>query len=161
MTRLRCVPASLGLLLTLTSLQLFAQPARTVQPGQGLFRSRYNAAAEVRIDGTIQELVTRRTVGSPAGVHLLVSGTQGIVDAHLGPFLSKERRAALRSGIPVQVVGYMTQLNGKQYLLARELTVEGRVITVRSSRGFPVADLSGRPNSMRRLRATQAKGSSR
>ena len=152
----RCVPVAL--LLTMSAAVSFSQPSRTWQPGPGLFRSHYNAAAEIRVDGTIQELVTQRTPGSPAGIHLLIAGTQGIVDAHLGPFVSKETRAALRSGISIQVVGFMTEVNGKQYLLARQLIFEGRVVSVRSPQGFPIPDVSGRPSLVRRSSASRARG---
>jgi len=154
----RCVPVLASLLLTMSATVSFSQPSRTSQPGPGLFRSHYNAAAEIRVDGTIQELVTQRTPGSPAGIHLLIAGTQGIVDAHLGPFVSKETRAALRFGVPIQVVGSMTAVNGKQYLLARQLIFDGRAVTVRSPHGFPVADASGHTSSVRRSSGSRTNG---
>jgi hypothetical protein len=40
------------------------------------------------------------------------------------------------TGTPVQIVGAMATLNGRDYLLARELTVGGTTITVRSEHGF-------------------------
>jgi len=154
----RCVPVLASLLLTMSAVVSLSQPPRTSQPGPGLFRSHYNAAAEIRVDGTIQELVTQHSPGSPAGIHLLIKGTQGIVDAHLGPFVSTGTRAALRSGISIQVVGFMTEVNGKQYLLARQLIFEGRVVTVRSPHGFPVADTSGHASSVRRSSGSRANG---
>ncbi|HEY1677055.1 MAG TPA: hypothetical protein VGG04_05065, partial [Candidatus Sulfotelmatobacter sp.] len=47
----------------------------------------YDAAHETTINGTVQQVVTKRTPGSPAGMHLIVTGATGTVDAHVGPFL--------------------------------------------------------------------------
>jgi hypothetical protein len=128
-----------GLLTLLTVLTLLTAPlvagtapeSRVVQ-GRA---SAYDATREVTLQGTVQEVVTARVIGSPVGVHLLVSGPQGTVDVHAGLSLTRETMKALQAGSPVQIVGAMTLLNGKQYLLARLLTVNGRTITLRAAGG--------------------------
>ena len=67
-----------------------------------------------------------------------MAGPQGIVDAHVGPFLNKETTDILQSGAPVRIVGAMSPLNGKDYFLVRELTVGGSTVTVRTERGLLV-----------------------
>ena len=42
------------------------------------------------------------------------------------------------TGAPVQIVGAMSLLHGRDYLLARLLTVGGRTVTLRSEHGLPV-----------------------
>jgi hypothetical protein len=126
-----------GLLFAVLAAPLGAQTASESLPGQG-FAPTYDAAHEITLHGTIQEVVTRHAVGSPAGMHLLVAGPQGVVDAHVGPFLSSETKAALLTGAPVQIVGAMSSLHGKDYLLARLLTVGGRSVTLRSEHGLLV-----------------------
>jgi hypothetical protein len=96
----------------------------------------YDKAHEITLNGTIQEVVTQRIAGSPAGLHLLISGSQGMVDAHLGAFLSQDTRDALHSGEWVQIVGAMTKINGKDYLLARQLILGDRTVAIRTQRGF-------------------------
>lgn len=96
----------------------------------------YDKAHEITLDGTIQAVVSRTAPGVPPGLHLMVAGTRGAVDAHLGPYLSKEVKAALRSGAPVQIIGATARVDGKSYLLARQVIVDGRTITVRSANGF-------------------------
>jgi hypothetical protein len=96
----------------------------------------YDKAHEITIEGTIQEVVTRHTAGSPAGLHLLVGASQGVVDAHLGQFLTKDARESLHTGTPVQIVGAMETIHGKSYLLARLLILNGQSIAVRNQRGF-------------------------
>jgi hypothetical protein len=105
----------------------------------------YDSAHETALAGIIEEVVTTHVAGSPAGLHLLVSGANGVVDAHLGPFLTKETKATLQKGTPVQIVGSTVQLREKQYLLARELTVDGHTVTIRSARGFLVYPRGERP----------------
>ena len=85
-----------GLLLAILAVPLGAQPASTTHPAQG-FGPVYDASHEITLNGTIQEFVTKRVVGSPTGMHLLVAGPDGVVDARVGPFLSKETKEALRN----------------------------------------------------------------
>ena len=124
-----------GLLFATVVVPLGARAASVSRSGHG-FGPVYDAAHEIALNGTIQEVITKHTAGSPAGMHLLVAGPGGLVDAHVGPFLSKETKAALVAGRPVKIVGATTTLHGKSYLLARQLTVGENIVTVRSSRGI-------------------------
>jgi hypothetical protein len=126
-----------GLLFAILAVPLGAQPATETRVAHG-FGPVYDAAHEITINGTIQEIVTKRTVHSPVGMHLLVAGPEGLVDAHLGPFLSKKTKEALHEGMPVKIVGAMTAVDGRDYLFARLLTVGENTITVRSPHGFLV-----------------------
>jgi len=144
-TRLTRLVAGLlpALLFVIVTVPLVAQPASKSSAVRG-FGPVYDAAHETTLDGTIQEIVSKHTVGSPAGVHLLVAGPQGLVDAHLGPFLSRETTASLHAGMPVRIVGANMLLHGHNYLMAREFIVGGRTVTVRSERGIPIMAHSAR-----------------
>ena len=107
----------------------------------------YDAAHEITLNGTIQEVVTKRVAGSPVGMHLLVAGPEGVVDAHVGPYLTKDTQEALHAGLPVQIVGAVEQLHGKSILLARQLIFGGRTVTVRNENGFLVRAHGPRPDS--------------
>ena len=135
MTRQLFAGLSTALLFTIFTVQLGAQPASESRPGRG-FGPVYDAAHEITLSGTIQTVVTKHAKGSPAGMHLMVMGPEGLVDAHVGPFLNKATREALQEGATVRIVGAMTSQHGKSYLLARELTVGNRTITVRSEHGL-------------------------
>ena len=134
-----------GLLTVLLSAVL-AVPlgAQTAPDSRGLgFGPAYDRAHETTLNGTIQEVVTH-VIGGPAGMHLLVVGPRGTVDAHVGIFLSKKTINSLQTGMTVQIVGATTLSQGKEYLLARELTVGGSTVTVRSEHGLLVrANSSG------------------
>jgi hypothetical protein len=150
------------LLFAILAVPLPAQPAPESRSPRG-FGPFYDAAHEVTLHGDIQQVVTRRVLGSPAGMHLLVAGPEGLVDAHVGPFLSQEVKAALHTGTPVQIVGAMTSLNGKSYLLARELNVGGSTVTVRSKTGFLLRAHAARvvPARSQKLPQSQIEGGAR
>ena len=96
-------------------------------------------------------MVTLHEAGDPAGLHLLVAGREGVVDTHVGPFLNKETIAALETGAAVQVIGAPLSLHGNNYFLARQLTVGGRTVTVRSERGFLVHQSAPRVSGSKRV----------
>ena len=124
-----------GLLLAISVVPAAAQGAAESHLGAG-FGPVYDRAHEITLSGTTQEVVSTHVAGSPAGIHLLVAGPQGVVDVHVGPFLSKETKESLQAGMPVRIVGAMSSVEGKSYLLARELTVGGSTVTVRTERGL-------------------------
>jgi len=132
-----------ALLFAILAAPLGAQTAPQSRAAQG-FGPAYDAAHETILHGTIQEVVTKHAIGSPAGMHLLVAGPQSVVDAHLGPFLSKETKEALQTGVPVWIAGATLSLHGKQYFLARQLNVNGHTVTIRNTRGFLVHPDDGR-----------------
>ena len=124
-----------GLLFAILAVPLVAQPASETHVGQG-FGPVYDAAHQITLSGTVQEVVTRRMPGRPVGMHLMVAGPQGIVDAHVGPYLSRDMKEALHTGTPVQLVGVMASVRGRKYLMVRELNVGGTSVTLRSEHGF-------------------------
>jgi hypothetical protein len=118
--------------MAMVSVPVHAQPAEEVHP------QAYDKAHEIVLTGNIEEVVTEHEPRSPIGMHLIVRGAQGTVDAHLGPYMTKETKEALHEGTPVQIVGAKETLNGKEYFLARVLMVGGQTIKVRSENGFLV-----------------------
>ena len=98
----------------------------------------YDLSKEIKIQGTIQTIETAGTTG-PAGTHILVQTSQGVVDAHLG-FGSAAAPANLgvSEGQSVTVVGMMQTLNGNSVMLARVLTTPSRVFVLRTEHGIPV-----------------------
>jgi hypothetical protein len=131
----------LGSLVAILALPLVAQAAVETHTGQGIGPV-YDRAHEITVNGIIQTVVAKPKAGAPAGMHLLVMGPEGLVDTHVGPFLSKATKQALQEGTAVRVVGAMTSIRGKSYLLARQLTVGGQTIKVRSSHGLLAPELT-------------------
>ena len=103
--------------------------------GRG-FGPAYDLAHETTLTGTIQDVVSKPQSSGLGGLHLLVAGPDGVVDAHLGAFLSKETKDSLHAGMSIQVVGAPMQLADKEYFLARELSIDGHTVVIRTQRGF-------------------------
>jgi hypothetical protein len=126
-----------GMLFAVVTLQPSAQTGADSRPQRPLI-SGYDKAHEITVNGTVQEVVTKHVPGSPFGMHLLVAGPEGMVDAHVGPYLTRDTQEALHAGLPVEIVGAIEEQDGKSFLLARQLTFGGRMVTVRSENGFLV-----------------------
>lgn len=132
-------------LLAIVTIPLAAQPTAESHAQHG-FGLGYDKAHEITVNGSIQRVVPSSTPGVPAGLHLLVAGSNGLVDAHLGPYLTKELQAGFQAGAAVRIVGAMQTVRGKNYLLARQVSIDGRTIVVRSENGFLLHQL--RPGSV-------------
>jgi len=129
-------------LLAAMLLALAAEATTPAQPSSVDRGSRlaYDQAREVTLVGTVERLVTHPDFGGPAGLHLLVSTSGKTVDAHLGPFFSKENQEALEAAQSVQIVGISTRIQGKDVVLARQLIFAGRLVTLRNERGALVRE---------------------
>jgi hypothetical protein len=88
--------------------------------------------------GTLQQIISTRTPGTPAGIQLAADGPQGAFIAILGPALSDSLRETLLPGAPVQISGVKEAINGQSYLLARKVTVAGNQVIIRNEHGFLV-----------------------
>ena len=117
-----------------------SEETSTVGRGLGFF---YDPAKEVTLVGTVQQIVPRSAVG-PMGLHVFVSVQGKTVDAHIGPYLSKQIQETLHAGELIQVVGVHEYVRGGNFLLARQLVYGGRQVTVRSERGFLLRTASHR-----------------
>lgn len=93
-------------------------------------------AQDISVSGTVQQLVKTHVPGAPAGVQLLIASPQGAVTASLGPKLSRTVLQSMSKGAAIQISGGMQTINGKEYLLARNLTIGGNQIIVRNEHGF-------------------------
>jgi hypothetical protein len=129
--------------LAILAVPLVAQAANQA-PAQHPWNQAYDKAREITVDATIQEVVSHRVAKSPVGLHLVVTSSQGVFDAHLGPYMSKTNIEALHAGAQLQIVGAVQQINGRPYLLARQVVLDGRTVTVRTERGFFVREMAAR-----------------
>lgn len=133
------------LLFALSGTSLVAQSATEVQATHGRAPI-YDPARETTVVGTVQEVITKHTAGGPAGMLLVVAGPNGVVNAHLGPFVNAETKAALRVGEVVEIVGVTTHVREKEFFLVRELTVAGHTVEIRSAHGFLIFPHTNQPH---------------
>ena len=121
------------------SVVLLAPSARAQSAGsaQDQIAPVYDAAKEVKIQGTIQQIQTVKT--GVAGTHIIVETQNGAVDAHLGASPAVDaKRLGLSVGQSVEITGMMAMMGGSNVFLARTLVVDSRTITLRSEHGIPI-----------------------
>jgi hypothetical protein len=114
---------------------------------------------ELSVDGPIIEVVSKRSFGSPQGTHLLVSANMQTMDVSVGPYLTLGIKTKMSEGSQIHVTGVMRSVNGKTYLMAREIVLNGQTFVIRNQSGFLVHGFSsnGQPGS-RRERTEQPGG---
>jgi hypothetical protein len=96
----------------------------------------WKSADETTFAAAIQEVVSKNPPGAPAGLNLLMTGSQQPLYVNVGPHLSNALKQSLATGQVIRVVGIARNLNGQSYLLARELQIGDQKIEVRNERGF-------------------------
>jgi hypothetical protein len=96
----------------------------------------WNPADETTFAAAIQQVVEKNPSGAPAGLNLLMTGTQQPLYVNVGPHLGNAVKQSLIAGQVIRVTGIVETLNGQSYLLARELQIGDQKIEVRNERGF-------------------------
>ena len=120
--------------------------AATVQAQRGAGGPNYNTATEVTLNATVTEVRNIPAQGrGPGGVHLIVSADGASHEIHVGPasFMSS-KGFAFAQGDPVKIIGSKVTLDEKPVVLAREITKDGKVLTLRDAKGFPLWSGRGR-----------------
>jgi hypothetical protein len=110
---------------------------------------------ELAASGTIQEIISTNTPGTPRGLRMILIGPQGVIDASLGPYLTSVVQQSLTAGQLVAVDGVAVTLNGHDYLLVRQLTIGDHQIGVRNDKGFLIHPAS---NHARQATITKGEG---
>jgi len=112
---------------------VFAQPQGCCMGMPG-----YQVSTETTITGTVEDVV-QPARGRMMGTHLLVKTEAGTIEVHLGPsaFLSREG-FSFAKGDTVEVVGSKMTMGGGEVIIARELSKDGKKLTLRDKTGRPV-----------------------
>lgn len=120
----------IGLVVVTLSLAAFAQ----AQQG----RRYYDPKTETTIKGTIQEVQEHTGRRGQTGTHLLLATDAGPLEVHVGPsaYLAK-KQFSFAKGDEIQVLGSKVSLGGKDALLAREITKQGKSLVLRNAQGIP------------------------
>ena len=90
---------------------------------------------DVTVTSVIQQAVSDHSSGIPVGLHLMLGTPQGVLDVSVGPYLSQETKQALAAGQQVRVTGRIVTVSGQNYLLAKQLLINGQQITIRTDHG--------------------------
>jgi len=124
-------PASCRLVSVVTLIVLLAFIAAYAQ-GSAL---KYDKSSEVKVKGVIDEVTT----GADKSVHVTLKNDKGSLDVMVAPekFL-KEMEISFTKGDTIEVLGSQLTVDGNPILLAREVTRNGDVMTMRDDKGKPV-----------------------
>ncbi len=98
----------------------------------------YDASTETNITGTVQDILHPQ-MGRMNGTHLLVKTETETIEVHVGPsnFVTNEG-FTFAKGDSVQVLGSKVTMGGKEALIAREVTRDGKTLTLRDKTGRPL-----------------------
>jgi len=99
----------------------------------------YDASTETTVHGTVTAVNTVTGRRGWNGVHLIVQSGDEKSEVHIGPstYISS-KGFTFAKGDQIEVVGSKVTLNGANTLIAREITKEGKVLTLRDKQGFPL-----------------------
>ena len=79
------------------------------------------------------------------GLHLTVQSGEEKYDVHVGPSAYVESKGfKFAEGDQVEVIGSKVDMNGAPALIAREIKTDGKVLSLRDKKGFPLWS-GGRP----------------
>lgn len=93
---------------------------------------------DVAVVGSVKRIVSKHALGTPAGPYMLLNTAQGLAYVSLGLYLPNDLRASLANARLVQATGIAKTVNGKSYLLARQVQFDGKQVQIRNQYGFPV-----------------------
>lgn len=100
---------------------------------------KYDAAKEVTIKGTIEDVTEMAMGKNEVGVHLIVKTTTETIEVRLCPSsYVKDFEANLTKGQSLQVTGAKVKIEEKDVILAREIVQGNNTITLRDKKGEPV-----------------------
>lgn len=119
---------------------VLALPSALAQPrkGPGPGMPRYDKSTETTISGVVNE-VQQMQRGRMGGTHLIVKTDAETLEVHLGPssFLSSQG-FSFTKGDTVEVLGSRVKFGDTEALIAREVTKDGKKLTLRDDSGRPM-----------------------
>lgn len=114
-----------------------AESSAAVQSSTGFVGWDANQAEsrDVSVTSIIQQVISNHSSGIPAGLHVILSTPQGVLDVSVGPYLTQDIQLALITGAQIQALGQLKTIHDQTYLLARQFVLNGRLITIRNDHG--------------------------
>jgi hypothetical protein len=99
----------------------------------------YDPSTEDTLEGTVSAVTTITGRGGWNGLHFTLRTSDGAYEVHVGPSAYVSQSGfTLSEGGPVEVVGSRVAIDGTKALIAREIRKNGKVLSLRDKRGFPL-----------------------
>ncbi len=108
------------------------------QPRKGRAKPLYDPATEKTISGEVLD-VQQTQRGRVPGLHLMVKTESETVDVRLGPATFVQNQGfTFAKGDKVEILGSKVTVAGTEVLIAREVTKDGKKLTLRDNAGRPM-----------------------
>lgn len=131
---MRVIVRVCAVLVMLAPIFAWSAPQTSVGATNKLFRSKYDVSRETTVTGNVRGISVHKQ--APSGAHLLITTSQGLIDAHLGSFaLRGSHPLSVSPGEQVSVVGVMTSVDGSEILLARTVSTANKTFVIRNQHG--------------------------
>jgi len=114
---------------------------------QGPNRTRnYDPKTEVTVKGTVEDVQQNVGRRGGTGTHLILKTDSGTLPVHVGPsaYIAK-KQFSFSKGDQIEVLGSKVLIAGKETILAREITKEGKTLVLRNAQGIPEWSGANRP----------------
>ena len=145
-----CLSFFAGMLPNIAAAQNNAATALSTSFRQPNGSKAVSAAELITVAGTIQQAISTNASGLPRELHLVLAGSQGTINASVGPYLTVELKKILTAGQHVEVTGVARTWNGQSLLFVGKLSVNGHGYMLRNEQGFLI-----HPRESRAVRARQ------
>ena len=98
----------------------------------------YDTKTELTLKGTVEAVLQQPFMGRHVGTHLTLKTRSETIDVHLGPSAYvQEKGFSFTKGDEIEVVGSRVKSNGADVIIARQITKDGKTLTLRNAQGLP------------------------
>jgi len=98
----------------------------------------YDPKTEVTLEGTVEDVMTMPGTQPMSGVHLALATKEGTIHVHVGtPDYLAKQKVSFAKGDRVTVTGSLIKGQGFEAVLARTVTKDDVVVTLREEDGTP------------------------
>lgn len=125
-------------LLTVITLATLTTATLAQGHGAGPGMPKYDVKTETTLTGTIEDVQQQPCMGRRTGTHLMLKTQSETVEVCVGPpAYVQEKGFSFTKGEQVEVIGSRVKFNGKDVVVARQITKGNQVLTLRDAQGIP------------------------
>ena len=107
-------------------------------PAAGRGTPTYNPKTEVRLTGSIEDVQQQPCMGGHTGTHIMLKTQSETDEVCVGPATYIQQKGfSFTKGDQVEVIGSNVKFDGKDVVVARQITKEKQVLTLRDAQGIP------------------------
>jgi len=107
------------------------------QTGAQQTRARnHDPADEITVKGTVEDITYSAGRGGRMGIHLTLKSGSGVFQVHVGPSSYVSLQGfTFAKGDMIEVIGWEAKTGNENEILARQITKDGKVLTLRDPQG--------------------------